>query len=178
MEPSETFTVTVTLPTEDAAIEFAKDAAEGRIEDDDTARARKGSLGRVLAGVGRTLATDAVGVIGDRFGRSPTAAQATVGGQAVDLDGGLPRNRWRHAAGVAYGVARALGVEGGDGRFGQVGGAAWRTLTRHLRDPHAPTPPLSAWDAPGAFVGPPGHEPEGPASAGWPLQSPVPPGGG
>ncbi len=33
----------------------------------------------VLAGVGRTLATDAVDVIGDRFVRAPPAAQATVG---------------------------------------------------------------------------------------------------
>ena len=56
--------------------------------------------------------------------------QATVGGQAVALERGLQRGRWRHAEGVAYGVARALGVEvgaplaGGDGQFGQVRGAA------------------------------------------------------
>ena len=46
--------------------------------------------------------------------------------------------RWRQVAGMAYGVARALGVEvgsslaGGDGQFGYVRGAAWSTLTRHL----------------------------------------------
>ncbi len=183
VEPVETFTVTVTLPA-DTSIELTKGTAEGRIEDDDTEQARRRSLGMVLAGVGRTLATDAVDVIGDRFVRPPTAAQATVGGQAVDLERGPQRGRWRHAAGVAYGVARALGVEvgspleGGDGQFGQVRGAAWSTLTRHLRDPHAPTPPLSAWDAPGAVAGALGHEPEGPASAGWPLSVPPPSGRG
>ena len=171
VEPVETFTVTVTLPAE-TSIELAQGTAAGRIEDDDTERARQRSLGMVLAGVGRTLATDAVDVIGDRFVRPPSAAQATVGGQAVDLNRGPQRGRWRHAAGVAYGVARALGVEvgspleGGDGQFGQVRGAAWSTLTRHLRDPHAPTPPLSAWDAPGAFAGAPGPGWGGP-SAGW-----------
>ncbi len=172
VEPPETFTVRVTLPA-DTAIELAKPTAEGRIEDDDTEQARKRSLGMVLAGVGRTLATDAVDVIGDRFVRPPTAAQATVGGQALDLERAPQRGRWRHAAGVAYGVARALGVEvgspleGGDGQFGQVRGAAWSTLTRHLRDPHAPTPPLSAWDAPGAFASAPGPGWNGPAAAGW-----------
>ena len=150
VEPTETFTVTVTLPAE-TSIELVQDTVEGRIEDDDTEQARKRSLGMVLAGVGRTLATDAVDVIGDRFERQPTVAQATVGGQAVDLER-TPQG-WRHAAGVVYGVARALGVEvgsplvSGDGQFGQVRGAAWSTLTRHLRDPHAPTLPLSALDA-------------------------------
>ena len=80
VEPTETFTVTVTLPA-DTSIELAKDTVEGRIEDDDTEQARKRSLGMVLAGVGRTLATDAVDVIEDHFGR-----QATVGGQALDLN--------------------------------------------------------------------------------------------
>ncbi len=172
VEPVETFTVTVTLPAE-TSIELAQGTAAGRIEDDDTEQARQRSLGMVLAGVGRTLATDAVDVIGDRFVRPPSAAQATVGGQAVDLERGPQRGRWRHAAGVAYGVARALGVEvgspleGGDGQFGQVRGAAWSTLTRHLRDPHAPTPPLSAWDAPGAFASAPGPGWNGPSAAGW-----------
>ena len=172
VEPVETFTVTVTLPAE-TSIELAQGTAVGRIEDDDTEQARQRSLGMVLAGVGRTLATDAVDVIGDRFVRPPSAAQATVGGQALDLNRGPQRGRWRHAAGVAYGVARALGVEvgspleGGDGQFGQVRGAAWSTLTRHLRDPHAPTPPLSAWDAPGAFAGAPEPGWNGPAAAGW-----------
>ena len=178
VEPVETFTVTVTLPAA-TSIELAQGTAAGRIEDDDTEQARRRSLGMVLAGVGRTLATDAVDVIGDRFVRPPTAAQATVGGQAVDLNRAPQRGRWRHAAGVAYGVARALGVEvgspleGGDGQFGQVRGAAWSMLTRHLRDPHAPTPPLSAWDAPGAFAGAPGPGWNGPAAAGWDVSGPA-----
>ena len=59
VEPPETFTVTVTQPTE-TWIELTQATVEGRIEDDDTEQARKRSLGIVLAGVGRTLATDAV----------------------------------------------------------------------------------------------------------------------
>ncbi len=158
VEPVETFTVTVTLPG-DPVIEATDVTAEGRIEDDDAERARKRSLGMVLAGVGRTLATDAVDVIGERFLRQPTGNQVTVGGQALTLHDDPQAGRWRQAAGVAYGVARALGVEvgsplgGGDGQFGQVRGAAWHTLTRHLNDPHGGAAPLSAWDTPGPFVG-------------------------
>ena len=64
---------------------------------------------------------------------------------------------WRQAAGVAYGVARAVGVEvgsplaGGGGQFRQVRGAAWSTLTRHLREPHAAGTPIRAWDTPHAL---------------------------
>lgn len=143
----------MTVP-EDALIETAAAMAEGWIEDDDTERARQRSLGIVLAGVGRTLATDAVAVIGDRFVQPPTMAQATVGGQAA-------------------GVAQALGVEvdspleGGDGAFGQVGGAAWSTLTRHLNAPRTSTTPLSAWDAPGVFAAAAGPGPGGAAATGW-----------
>ena len=63
---------------------------------------------------------------------------------------------------VAYRVARALGVEvgspleGGGSHFGQVRRAAWRTLTRHLRDPRAAVTPVSAWDSPGAYAIPSG----------------------
>ena len=57
---------------------------------------------------------------------------------------------WRQVARMAYGVARALGVEvgsslsGRDRQFGHVCGAAWSTLTRHLSAPHALVAPLSA----------------------------------
>ena len=172
VEPTETFTVTVTLPA-DPLFERAEATAEGRIEDDDTEQARKRSVGMVLAGVGRTLATDAVDVIGDRFVQQPPTPQATVGGQALSLRRDGDTARWRHAAGVAYGVARALGVEvgsplaGGAGEFGQVRGAAWSALTRHLRAPHAAAAPLSAWDAPGAFVTPAGPGQDGLSSAAW-----------
>ena len=172
VEPPETFTVTVTLPAGVFA-EMAAATAVGTIEDDDTEQARRRSLGMVLAGVGRTLATDAVDVIGDRFVQQPTTMQATVGGQEVSLRREGDTARWRHAAGVAYGVARALGVEvgspleGGDGQFGQVRGAAWSALTRHLRDPHAPAAPLSAWDTPSAFAAPSGTGLGGPSPAHW-----------
>ena len=85
-----------------------------------------------------------------------------MGGQALSLRRDSDTARWRQAAGAAYGVARALGVEvgapleGGAGQFGQVRGAAWSALTRQLRVPHAATALLSA-------RGPPG----GPAPAGW-----------
>ena len=43
-------------------------------------------LGLVLAGVGRTLATDAVEILGGRFGSSPASRpQVTLGGQALRL---------------------------------------------------------------------------------------------
>lgn len=38
-----------------------------------------------LAGVGRTLATDVVDVIGARFERQPGATQAMLGGQALTV---------------------------------------------------------------------------------------------
>jgi len=170
VEPSETFTVGIAL-SEETVAEVAKVTATGTIEDDDTARARRRSLGMVLAGVGRTLATDAVDVIGSRFVRRPTSRQVTVGGQALGLDRDAQTGRWRQSVGVAYGVARALGVEvgsplaGGDSRFGQIRGAAWSSLTRHLNDPHAAAAPLSAWDTPGAFAAPVGMGPDGPSDA-------------
>ena len=125
VEPPETFTVTVTLPAE-TWIELAKATVEGRIKDDDTERARKRSVRMVLAGAGRTLATDAVDVIGDRFERQPTAVQATVGGQAFDLERTPQRGRWRHAAGGRGRAVRAgtrRGVEHVDAASAQSTGA-------------------------------------------------------
>ena len=72
------------------------------IKDDDTAQARQRSLGMVLASVGRTLATDTMDVIGDRFIRPPTVVQDAVGGQGVRLDRARQRGRWRQVAGVIY----------------------------------------------------------------------------
>ena len=98
------------------------------------------ALGMALAGVGRTTATDAVEVIGTRFARTVPAARANLGGQTLSLHREADAGRWRRAAGVAYGVARALGVEvvsplaGGQGTFGPPGGATWRTLTRTATD--------------------------------------------
>lgn len=62
-------------------------------------------------------------MIGERFFRPPPAPQTTVAGQALPMDRDAQHGRWRQAAGVVYGVARALGVEiglpleGGDGTF-------------------------------------------------------------
>lgn len=55
----------------------------------------------MLAGVGRTLETDAVDMIGDRFIQQPPTRQATVGGQAFTLEAihrwgaGDKRREWR-----------------------------------------------------------------------------------
>lgn len=74
VEPTKTFTVT--LP-DDPLLEIVEATVVGRIEDDDTEWARQRSLGMVLAGVGRTLATDAVDVIGDRFFRQTPSTRVT-----------------------------------------------------------------------------------------------------
>ena len=121
VEPVETFTVTLPAGT---SIELAQDTVEGRIEDDDTEQARKRSLGMVLAGVGRTLATDAVDVIGDRFVQPPTAAQAAVGGQALDLERAPQRGR---------GIWRGAGAGGGSRFAARRGRRAVRASARGRR---------------------------------------------
>ena len=138
-----TFTIRVTAQLSDEAVFAAQPVtAVGRIKDDDTEQARQRSVGMVLAGVGRTLATDAVDVIGDRFVPPPVGATATVGGQALSLRRDGDTARWRRALGVEVGSL----LEGGAGEFGRVRGAAWSAFTRHLRTPHAAAAPLSAWD--------------------------------
>ena len=97
---------TVRLPA-DPLIEGTKATVEGRIKDD-TERARQRSLGMVLAGVRRTLAPDAVDVIGDRFLRQPTRNQVTVDGQALTLDCDPQTRRWAPSDGG--GVWRGAGV--------------------------------------------------------------------
>ena len=62
-------------------------------------------------------------MIGDRFIRQTPSTQVTVGALGVEV--GSP-------------------LEGGGSHFGQVRRAAWRTLTRHLRDPRAAVTPVSA----------------------------------
>lgn len=102
------------------------------------------ALGMALAGVGRTAATDAVEVIGTRFARTVPAARANLGEQTLPLHREADAGRWRRAAGVAYSVARALGVEivsplaGGQGTFGPPGGATWlrSPARRRTRVPH------------------------------------------
>ena len=80
---------------------------------------RSHDLGLVLAGVGRTLAADAVAVIGGRGGASAASGvQVTLGGQVLRLtnggtgvtEPGSRPGRWQRVTAVAVGVARALGV--------------------------------------------------------------------
>ncbi len=78
-------------------------------------------VGLVLAGVGRTLATDAVEMLWGRFG-APAASrvQVTLGGQVLRLTegresgvgsaAGAEPGTWRRVTGLVVGVARALGV--------------------------------------------------------------------
>ena len=131
VEAEETFTVWVTGT---AHAEVSGATATGRIADDDAETARCRALGMVLAGVGRTLAADTVDVIGERFQRPAAKSRAAFGGQGLRLRREAGTERWRHAAGVTYGVARALGLDvgsplGGSG-FGMPGGATWGLLTR------------------------------------------------
>ena len=131
VEAEETFTVWVTGT---GSAEVSGATATGRTADDDAKTARRRALGMVLAEVGRTLAADAVDVIGGRFQRPTSEPQAAFGGQELRLRRETETGRWRHATGVAYGVARALGVEVGsplDGSgFGMPVGATWGLLTR------------------------------------------------
>lgn len=169
VEPVETFTVIAALSAA-APGSMARSEATGTITDNDAATARKRSLGVVLAGVGRTLAADTVDVIGGRFGQPTPEATAVLGGQELHRRNATHAGRWRHAAGVGYGVARALGLEVGSplvgaGPLGRTGGAAWGTLTRALS--------TAAWDAPGTAGGAPvswtgdaGNLPSGPDDVG------------
>ena len=95
-------------------------------------------LALVLAGIGRTLATDAVEILGSRGGPPPSRLHVTLGGQVLRLtnpagsapaaasspsplagegrgEGAIPAatpgpSPWQRVTGVAVGVARALGV--------------------------------------------------------------------
>ena len=172
-EPIETFTVRVTSVTN---VELGASAATGTIRDDETEAARRRALGSVLAGVGRTLATDAVDVIGGRFTRQQ--AGATLGGQELTRhDDAAQAAAWRRAAGMAYGVARALGVEvvsplDGDRPWsGPADRGAWSTLTRSMRETEEPTwsAPAGVWDEWSGAFRPVGAETEPSAAESWDL---------
>ena len=145
VEAEETFTVWVTGT---ANVEVSGATATGRVADDDTETARRRALGIVLAGVGRTLAADAVDVIGGRFQRPTAEPRAAFGGQELRLRREAGTGRWQHAAGMAYGVAQALGVEvgsplGGSG-FDLPVGAAWGLLTRPAAGLQEPARPVTS----------------------------------
>ena len=118
-----TFTIRVTAQLSDEAVFAAQPVtAVGRIKDDDTEQARQRSVGMVLAGVGRTLATDAVDVIGDRFVPPPVGATATatrrVGGgrwawKSARCSRAAPASSGGCAAGSADVAADRRGGEGG-----------------------------------------------------------------
>ena len=140
VEPPETFTVTL-LDATNAKL-GANSEATGTITDNDTEAARHRALGMVLAGVGRTISTDAVDVIGGRFEQQLPAVHATLGGQALNLQNDTEAGQWGRVAGLAYGVARALGMEVVSplaGPVGSVGDAAWDVLARAA---------TARWDSP------------------------------
>ena len=167
VEPPETFTVTL-LDATNAKLGADREAI-GTITDNDTEAARHRALGMVLAGVGRTISTDAVDVIGGRFEQQLPAVHATLGGQALSLQDDTEAGQWGRVAGLAYGVARALGVEMVSplaGPVGSVGDAAWDVLARAATARWDPTlseasdsrvAPVDAWN---------GHVPN---TAAWSL---------
>ena len=109
---------------------------------------RGGALGMALAGVGRTVATDAVEVIGTRLARMAPTARANLGGQTLPLHREADAGRWRRAAGVAYGVARALGIE-----IGPPGGETWQMLTRTATDTSTVSAAPDPWGVPRTLSG-------------------------
>ena len=89
VEPSETFRVRLTEATTYAEPDPEAASATVTITDDDTEPARGRALGKVLAGMGRWIAADAVEVIGGRFtGRE---AEVGLGGRTLPLPGIGPR---------------------------------------------------------------------------------------
>ena len=87
-----------------ATLNAEQDAARAR-----TAATRGRAMKFALAGFGRSLASDSVDVIGERFLRPAGGGmQATLGGQALSLSG---RRDWRALGGLASEVAGAFGVD-------------------------------------------------------------------
>ena len=156
VEPSETFTVTL-LDATNAKLGADREVI-GTITDNDTEAARNRALGMVLAGVGRTISTDAVDVIGGRLEQQLPAVHATLGGQALSLQDDTEVGQWGRVAGLTYGVARALGVEVVSplaGPVGSVGDAAWDVFARAATARWDPTlseasdsqaAPVDAWN--------------------------------
>ncbi len=103
VEPAETFRVRLTEAT---YAEPDPDAASATvtIADDDTEPARGRALDKVLAGMGRWIAADAVQVIEERFtGREAVEAQVSLGGRTLPLPGigSQEAAAWSAAAGRA-----------------------------------------------------------------------------
>ena len=97
----------------------------------DKQRVERRDLEMVLAGVGRTIASDAVEVLSGRFGASGSSPKMTVGGQTLRLTGGKKGETLKQVTNVAVGVARMFGVTGGaNGRTLEGTGDA-AALSRH-----------------------------------------------
>ena len=95
-------------------------------------RVERRDLKTVLAGVGRTIASDAVEVLSGRFGASAgSQPKVTVGGQMLRLTGGKEGETLKQVTNAAVGVARMFGVTGGaNGRTPEGTGDA-AALSRH-----------------------------------------------
>ena len=78
VEPAETFRVRLTDAT-NADVDRRAASGTGTISDDDAVPARGRALRMVLAGMGRSIAADAVDMVEERFTRRPAAAQVSVG---------------------------------------------------------------------------------------------------
>ncbi len=94
-------------------------------------------LGLVLAGVGRTLASDAVEILGGRFGSAPASRlQVTLGGQVLRLtnpQSPSPSSPPSPLAGEGQGEGEVLQGEGsmlqGETRAVPVGSSPWQQAT-------------------------------------------------
>ena len=91
-------------------------------------------LGLVLAGVGRTLATDAVEILGGRFGSAPASRlQITLGGQVLRLTAPAAPARGEGVESGEGRVVRGEGVERGEGRVERgekaAGPSPWQRAT-------------------------------------------------
>lgn len=133
-----------------------------------TAGTRGRAMKFALAGFGRSLASDSVDVIGERFLR-PTGGemQATLGGQALSLSGG---HDWWALGSLASEVAGAFGVDtafiaDGWSMFRGRANRPWQAFEAVALDPwgtfgtmlHPPTDrpfsALDAWDSAGSELG-------------------------
>ena len=137
VEPDETFTVSI-VP-EWTVVKGVE--ARGTIIDDDVS-ARGRALEVVLASFGRTVASEAVDVVEDRFtGASSSGSHVTLGGRRLPLGavggGGATVGAGGSAGGNAFaaefgameGAGRGSGVFGGEGSPPDGGAVAWEDLT-------------------------------------------------
>ncbi len=130
VEDEETFTVTL-VGTSHAELGDAE--ATGRIIDNDLASLRGEALQWSLAAFGRTVATEAVDAIGQRFrpGGTPRAPRAGLPGTSLRDGIGAASARWTTHAGGTAALSQAgsgtVGMGRPTGAVGGPAGAAWTT---------------------------------------------------